>query len=208
MTKKRDVQSRRGQKKKTQRYINYGECVVVDFYPHGKSLGHDRVEEDNPLAVVITNRWFQLFDVVATSNLKLKVLDHLILTTKNKEIIFFRQIPFKQLSNSALAVLPKILNDIVFRSESRFVSFFNKAQPLTSQMHQLQLLPGIGQKRMWAILGARKNRFFTSFADFTSRTGISDPTSILVGRVFAELENKPKYRLFTKEFKGTRSDLG
>ncbi|MFW9780420.1 MAG: DUF655 domain-containing protein [Candidatus Heimdallarchaeota archaeon] len=201
MTKKHDVQSRRGQKKKTQRYINYGECVIIDFYPHGKSLSRDRVEDDNPLAVVITNRWFQFFDVVVTSNLRLKVSDHLILTTKNKKIIYFQEMPFKQLSNSALAVLPKILYNIVSGSEPRFISFFNKAQPLTTQMHQLQLLPGIGQKRMWAILGARKNNSFTSFADFTNRTGISDPVSILVGRIFAELENKPKYRLFTKNLK-------
>jgi putative nucleotide binding protein len=201
LTKKHGVQAKRGQKKAKQRYINHGECVVVDFYPQGKSLSQDRVEEYNPLAVVVTSRWFQFFDVVIPSDVKITASDRLMLTTKNKKIKYFKQIQFNQLSNLALDILPKILHYIIFRSEPRFMAFFNKAQPLTTQMHQLQLLPGIGQKRMWAILEARKNAPFASFADFTDRTGISDPASILVGRIIIELEDKPKYRLFTKNNK-------
>jgi len=66
-------------------------------------------------------------------------------------------------------------------------------------MHQLQLLPGIGQKRMWAILEKRKKEPFTSFADFSTKTGISDPSTIISSRILTELEGSPKYRLFTKK---------
>lgn len=172
--------------------------MVLDFYPQGKSLSQNRAEDYNPLAVVVTSQIFQFFDVIVSPGMKFAVSERLMLTTKNKKILRSEQIQFNHLSTSALDILPEVILDIVFRSAPRFMSFLNEAHPLTTQMHQLQLLPGIGQKRLWTILGARKNAFFSSFADFTERTGISDPASILAGRIFTELEGTPKYRLFTE----------
>ena len=172
--------------------------MVLDFYPQGKALSQNRAEDYNPLAVVITSQSFQFFDVIVSPGMKFAVSERLMLTTKNKKILRFERIQFNQLSESALDILPEIILGVVFRSEPRFMSFLNKAHPLTTQMHQLQLLPGIGQKRMWTILEARKNAHFSSFTDFIQRTGISDPASILFERIFSELEGTPKYRLFTK----------
>ena len=47
------------------------------------------------------------------------------------------------------------------------IEFFNKAAPLTTRMHQLELLPGLGKKHMWEIIEERKDKpFESSFPDF------------------------------------------
>ena len=143
--------------------------------------------------------WHTFFDVILIVGLKLSTKDILLLNTKNKNILRLNQIRHSQLSFSALEVLPNIINRIIVTFESRFVSFLNQAHPLTTQMHQLQLLPGIGQKRMWSIIEARKKAPFTSFTDFTKRTAISDPISLFSSRILLELESSPKYSLFTKK---------
>jgi putative nucleotide binding protein len=65
-------------------------------------------------------------------------------------------------------------------------------------MHALELLPGIGKKSMWQIIDTRENKPFDSFTDIQSRTGISDPTKIIVRRIIEELTGESKYRLFIR----------
>ncbi len=197
--KKRDQQQKRRNRKLKPRFVDRGESIVIDFYPQGKSLSRRPSEDYNPQAVVVTVDSFQFFDIFLIVGLKLSIKDSLMLNTKNRNILRLNQIRYSQLSHSALEVLPSIINQIVDTFESRYVSFLNQAHPLTTQMHQLQLLPGIGQKRMWAILEARKKASFTSFIDFTRRTGISDPMSLFSSRILMELESSQKYFLFTKK---------
>ena len=197
---KKRVQKRKQEGKKLKsRFVDKGESIVIDFYPQGKSLSHRRSEDYNPLAVVVTVDWLQFYDVILSIGSRVSVRDNLLLISTNKKIIRLNQLHHHQLSSSALKVLPNIIKDIVSSFESRFITFLNQAHPLTTQMHQLQTLPGIGQKRMWSILEARKNDFFTSFNDFIRRTGISDPISLFTNRILAELEGSPKYFLFVKK---------
>ena len=77
----------------------------------------------------------------------------------------------------------------------------NHARPLTSQMHQLQLIPGIGNKRLWQILEARKKNLFQTFEDFKDRTGISDPILVFTNRIINEIKEEEKYLLFTEKQK-------
>ncbi|MFX1285446.1 MAG: DUF655 domain-containing protein [Promethearchaeota archaeon] len=197
--KRRDQQRKREKKKLKPQFVYRGESVVLDFYPQGKSLSHRRSEDYNPLAVVVTVEGFQFFDVILTSRSEISVGDRLLLSSTNKKILRLNKLSYNQLSSSALEILPVVIKDIVASFESRFVAFFNQAQPLTTQMHQIQLLPGIGQKRLWSILEARKHNLFSSFSDFTKRTGISDPALIFTNRILLELEGEPKYYLFTKK---------
>ncbi|MFX0141187.1 MAG: DUF655 domain-containing protein [Candidatus Hodarchaeota archaeon] len=197
--KRRDQEQKRKKRKLEPRFVDRGESIVIDFYPQGKSLSHRRSEDYNPLAVVVTVEWFQFFDVILIRGSKISIGDCLMLSSTNKKILRLNKLRYNQLSDSALEILPAIIKDIVTTFESRYVAFFNQAQPLTTQMHQIQLLPGIGQKRLWSILEARKRDLFSSFNDFTKRTGISDPTLIFTNRILLELEGEPKYYLFTEK---------
>jgi putative nucleotide binding protein len=196
--KKRDQYSRHEKKKPRPRFTDIGEGIVLDFYPQGKSFSRKRSEDYNPLAVIVTTKFFQFFDVIFSRGVICAVKERLMISPRNKRILRVQQIQYNQLSSSALNILPNILNEAISTFESRYISFLNQAHPLTTQMHQLQLLPGIGHKRLWVILEERKKAPFKSFKDFTEKTGISDPLSMFTNRILTELENSPKYRLFTK----------
>lgn len=193
-------QRKKGKKRKPKtQHEDLGRGFVIDFYPQGKSLSHRRFEDYNPLIVVVTAEKFQFYDVVLTVGSNYSVGEDLLLSPRNRNILRINQIRYNQLSSSALSNLPTTIKKIVITYESLYINFLNQAHPLTSQMHQLQLLPGIGQKRLWAILKARKMKPFSSFNDFSTRTNISDPMSIFTNRILLELENSPKYYLFIEK---------
>ncbi|MFW9906623.1 MAG: DUF655 domain-containing protein [Candidatus Thorarchaeota archaeon] len=196
---RRRDQRKNGKKRKSKiHFEDLGKGFIIDYYPQGKSLSR-RSEDYNPLVVVITVEKFHFYDVILTVGSKYSIGEDLLLSPRNRNILRLIQVRYNQLSSSALSNLPTIIRKIVIVSESHYINFLNKAHPLTSQMHQLQLLPGIGQKRLWMILEARKSNPFSSFSDFSTRTNISDPMSIFTNRILLELEDSPKYYLFTNK---------
>jgi putative nucleotide binding protein len=112
-----------------------------------------------------------------------------------------RRIDYAELSNSAKLELPFAIQKIVLENEPRFLRFFNEAGPLTTRMHTLELLPGIGKKLMWAILNERKKGPFKSFRDLIERVkGLYNPEKLIANRVEDELmDDKIKYRVFIAE---------
>jgi putative nucleotide binding protein len=94
-----------------------------------------------------------------------------------------------------------VIESVVGANEERFVKFFNTAGPITTRLHQLQILPGIGKKTMWEILEERKKKPFSSFNDLADRVRIQDPKKIVVKRVLMELQGEDKYQVFTWKYK-------
>jgi len=79
------------------------------------------------------------------------------------------------------------------------VDFFNKAQPMSTRMHALELLPGVGKKHMWEILDARKESTFESFEDIKKRVKLlSDPKKAIMSRILNEISGKEKHFLFVR----------
>ena len=98
----------------------------------------------------------------------------------------------------AKSELPFVVENLVKDNEVKFVEFFNKAQPITTRLHQLELIPGVGKKHMWDIIGERKKGPFTSFEDIKKRIKLMpDPMSSVIKRIMEELEDdNVRYRLF------------
>ena len=109
-----------------------------------------------------------------------------------------RRIFYEDLAPESAEELPLIVEIIVTKYEHKFVKFFNEAKPLTTRMHSLQLLPGIGQTLMWAILEERKREPFKSFEDIASRTKLQHPKKVLTARIIDELQEDVKRWLFVK----------
>ncbi len=109
-----------------------------------------------------------------------------------------RRIFFEDLAPESVEELPLIVEIIVTKFEHKFVQFFNEAKPLTTRMHSLQLLPGIGQTLMWAILEERKREPFKSFDDIAARTKLQHPKKVLTARIIDELQEDVKRWLFVK----------
>lgn len=200
LMKKRSHQTQRHEKRKqTKRFLFTGVSYIIDFYPQGKSLSRKRSNDYNPLAVIVTANYFEFYDVILSFGSEFSTREQLIIKSNDKKIRNLSKVNFGQLSSSALDILPSVIKNIVVAFETRYIKFLNQAHPLTTQMHQLRLLPGVGQKRMWVILEARKKAPFKSFNDFSERTGISDPISLFSGRILSEIDTSPKYCLFTKK---------
>ncbi|MDD1779264.1 MAG: DUF655 domain-containing protein, partial [Candidatus Helarchaeota archaeon] len=88
--------------------------------------------------------------------------------------------------------------EIIEKNPEQFLKFFNESRPLTTRMHQLELLPGIGKKIMWDIIETRKQQPFTDFKNISERVRLPDPINIIVKRVLFELQEGDKYRVFTR----------
>ncbi|MHA1207155.1 MAG: DUF655 domain-containing protein [Candidatus Hodarchaeales archaeon] len=199
--KQRDSKIKQERKKPHVKKRILGQVFVLDFYPQGKSLSRKYADDFNPLVVVITADHFQFFDVVLKRGENIVVGDSFTISSSRPNIFKIKKIGFNQLSDSAVNLLPEIVQEIVKVSEARFIRFLNHARPLTSQMHQLQLIPGIGNKRLWQILEARKKSPFQTFEDFKDRTGISDPILAFTNRIINEINEEEKYLLFTEKQK-------
>ncbi len=169
--------------------------IVLDFLAHGKP--NDRRAE--AVAQGIGDKFFNLLEVAIKDGITVKAKDRVYVgDEKREQVKYIRgRINYGELTNFAKGMVEEIISEIVSKDEKRFVDFFNKAQPLTTRMHSLELLPGIGKRHLWDILNARRNNPFESFKDLQTRiTMLPEPKRMIVRRIIDELEDKDRHRLF------------
>ena len=95
--------------------------------------------------------------------------------------------------------MPLVAKQVIHDREAEYVSFFNKAGPISIRLHQLELLPGIGKKHLQEILEARDTRQFESFKDIQQRvTLLPEPANLICRRMSEELHGDSKYYLFVR----------
>jgi putative nucleotide binding protein len=111
-----------------------------------------------------------------------------------------RRVNFSELTSSAQTELPFVIEGIVQRDEERFIRFFNEAQAISTRLHMLELIPGLGKKTMWHIIEERKKGPFTSFKDLAARvTSLHQPEKLIMKRIFLEMEDtSEKYHIFIR----------
>ncbi len=170
-------------------------AIVLDFLPRGHGFG-----KPEPVAQVIGTSFFTLLEVVPRENVVLKPGDKVYIGSGKRDEISHikRRIRYGDLTAFAKSELEHAVRRIVDEDEKKFVDFFNKAQPITVRLHQLELLPGIGKKHMWEILEERKKKPFESFEDIKERVKLlPNPKELVIKRILAEIEEKEeKYFLF------------
>lgn len=180
-------------------------AIVLDFLQHG----HYGMERSQPVAQVIGENYFSLLEVIVREDAKLKLEERLYIGDgKRDKAKYIRgRIEPKDLTAAAKDELPSIIDKIIKSKPQRFVDFFNKSGSLTTRMHSMELLPGVGKKHLWAIIEARKEKPFGSFEDIKKRVPLlPDPEKLIVRRVLAELSGDDKYRVFTLKLEGRRED--
>ncbi len=175
--------------------------IVLDFLPHGKPS--DRRGE--PLAQVIGEQFFNLLEIVVKEDISLKTGNRIYIgDDKREEVKYIRsRIGYSELTNYAKSELESAVKSLMSNDEKRFVEFFNRAGPITTRLHSLELLPGIGKKHMWGIINERKKKQFESFMDLRQRVEmLPDPKKIIIRRILEELEGKDRYKLFVAGGRG------
>jgi len=72
-------------------------------------------------------------------------------------------------------------------------------------LHQLELLPGVGKRHLWAIITERKKKPFKSFDELKDRVPLlPNPEKLIVKRILGELQDVDKYRIFVPRWEKKR----
>ncbi|HUI39654.1 MAG TPA: DUF655 domain-containing protein [Methanothrix sp.] len=175
---------------------------VLDYLPYGRAPD-SRSYQKQPLVQAVGEANFVLMEMTPKAGVVPAAGTRVYIGSGERDVIDHvnRRIDYSELSNSAKLELPFETQKVVLDNEARFIRFFNEAGPLTTRMHTLELLPGIGKKLMWAVLNERKKGPFKSFEDLMERVkGLHYPEKLIAKRVEDELmDDRIKYRVFTSE---------
>jgi putative nucleotide binding protein len=154
-----------------------------------------------PIAQAIGKEYMTLLELVPKKGVFLQPYAEVYIGEGKREEIhhIVGKLPVDKLTATARSELEYVIKSLVEKNETRFVDFFNRSQPLTTRMHQLELLPGLGKKHMWEILEERKGKPFESFADIKKRVKLMpDPKKAIIKRILAELSGKEKHLIFVE----------
>lgn len=152
---------------------------------------------DSAYAHVLGEDRFTLLEVTLKQGAKVEVGERVYVGAGQRDKVekIVRRIKYEDLQPPAREILPQIVRAIVQSQEKKFVDWFNKAGPLTIKMHSLELLQGIGKRKVQEILAERKRKPFSSFDEIKQRLQI-DPVELIVARILAELQGKDPYYVF------------
>jgi putative nucleotide binding protein len=181
-------------------------AVVLDVLPHGRADDDRPRYKKSPLAYALGEEDFRLTELRLVDDADVSIGDRVVVdpSAARESVEEVRDIEFDALSNTALSELDYVVDEILTERESRFVDFYNDAQPITIRLHQLNLLPGIGKKLRNDILDERKRGPFESFEDLEDRiSGLHNPKDILAERIMSELRDDDlKYKAFVRRDAG------
>ena len=176
-------------------------AIILDFLPNGYPFDTRPMFRKTPIAQAIGKEHFSLLELVPKKEIFLQPLEEVYIGEGKRDKIhhIVGKITSDKLTTTAGAELQQVIDEAVTKNEKRFVEFFNNAQPLTTRMHQLELLPGLGKKHMWEVIEKREEKPFESFEDMRQRVKlIPDPKTAVIKRILEELSGKEKHFIFVR----------
>lgn len=174
-------------------------AIVLDYLPNGYPFDSTPSHRKTPIVQAIGKERFILLELVPKKEVSLQPHEEIYIGEGKRDKIhhIIGKLAMDKLTSTARTELEFILKTLIESNEKRFVEFFNSAQPLTTRMHQLELLPGLGKKHMWEIIDERKGKPFENFDDLKKRVKLMpDPEKAIVRRIMQELSGQEKHRLF------------
>lgn len=174
-------------------------AVVLDFLPNGYPFDPRPTYKKTPVAQALGKNRFTLLELVPKKGVNLQPSQEVYIGDGKREEIhhIIGRMPFEKMTSTARSELEFVIKALIEKNEKRFVDFFNNARPLTTRMHQLELLPGLGKKHMWEIIETRKEKPFESFKEIKTRVKLMpDPEKVVIRRIMAEIAGNEKHYLF------------
>ena len=174
-------------------------AIVLDFLPNGYPYDDKPMYMKTPIAQAIGKMHFVLLELVPKKGVHLRSFEEVYIGDGKRDKVhhIVGKMSLEKLTATAKSELEFVIRDIIKKDEKKFVEFFNKAQPLSTRMHQLELLPGLGKRHMWQVIESRDEKPFEGFADLKNRVKLMpDPEKIVVKRILQELEGKEKHTIF------------
>jgi putative nucleotide binding protein len=178
---------------------------VLDVLPQGRP---DLPQRREPMAYALGERNFVLLELVIKPNASLTVGERVYvgreIEQREKVERVRGRIGYDDMTHAAQSELPFAIEEIVKINETRFMQFYNEAGPVTTRMHVLELLPGLGKKLMMAIVEERRRGGpFKSFKDLDERVkALHAPEKLIAHRIDLEIKDATqKYHLFVQPFR-------
>ncbi len=174
-------------------------AITLDFLSHGYPFDSRPSHKKTAIAQAIGAEHFVLLELVPKKGIFLKPYEEVYIGEGKREKIhhIVGKISLEKLTETAKSELSYVIKELVKKQEKKLVEFFNKAQPLSTRMHQLELLPGLGRKHMKEIIEKRRDKEFDDFNDIKKRVKLMpDPEKIIIKRILSELSGREKHRIF------------
>ena len=176
-------------------------AIVLDFLPNGHPFDN-KAGFKTPIAQTLGRDHFILLEVVPKKGNFLQPHEEVYIGEGKRDKIhhIYGKINYDRLTQTAKEELNYIIEELVKKHELKFIEFFNKAGPINTRRHQLELLPGIGKKHMTEILEKRDEKLFENFNDIKTRVKLMpDPEKTIAKRILIELKGEDRYNLFTNQ---------
>ena len=174
-------------------------AIVLDFLPHGYPFDTRPSHRKTPIVQAIGKTRFVLLELVPKKDVTIQPNEEIYIGEGKRDKIhhIVGRLALSKLTSTAQNELQFVIKALVKENEKKFVDFFNKSQPLTTRMHQLELLPGLGKKHMWEIIEARRDKEFDTFDDLKKRVHLMpDPEKAIIKRIIKELDGTEKHNIF------------
>lgn len=174
-------------------------AIVLDYLPNGYPFEQKPGQRAQPMVQALGKEHLSILELVPKRDMFFQPQEEIYIGEGKRDKVHHvvGKISMDRLTPTATTALEEVLHTIVKKNEQRFLKFFNIAQPLTTRMHSLELLPGFGKKHMWQLIEARDKEQFKSFADLRKRVHLMpDPEKAVVKRILLELEGNEKHKLF------------
>jgi putative nucleotide binding protein len=169
---------------------------VLDYLPNGRA--DERGFRREPVAIAVGESELKLLELIPRPGIQLALGARIALRSEEGSIDHVRRrIGFEELTATARSELAPALEEVVRSNPTKYLRFFNEAQPISRRAHLLELLPGIGKKTMETILEERRRRPFATFEDLNTRAHLKSSEKLVVGRIEQELIGvEDNYRIF------------
>ncbi len=181
-------------------------AVVLDYLPTGRSFA----AKSEPLVQLIGENKFTLLEAIPKGT-DLRVMERVYIGKgeRDKISLIKSRIPYEELTEGSKKEVYNVIYEVIKKNEPRFVDLFNTASPLNIRMHSLELLPGVGKKHLDAILKARDEKRFESFADIAARVPLlQDPVKLLAERVLMELKGESRFYVLSRPYSTHQEERG
>lgn len=172
-------------------------AIILDYLPNGYPL-RGRM---NPIAQAIGEKNLSLLELVPRRGVSLEAKEKVYIGPEKRDKIYYiaGRLPRDRITETAKIQLQEFIEKLVAEQEKKFIDFFNTAQPMNTRIHQIELLPGFGNKHMKEILEAREKKPFKSFEDMKKRvSNLPDPKKAIEKRILEELLGKQRFNLFVR----------
>lgn len=171
-------------------------AIILDYLPYGYPM-----EQRGAVALAIGVKTLSLLELIPRRGIALATKEKVYIGPDKRDKIYFikGRLPREKLTETAKIQLQEFVANVVEERQQEFVDFFNKAQPMNTRLHQLELLPGFGKKHTEEIMKARDEKAFESFDDIKNRIkSIPDPRKAIEKRILEELMIRQRFNLFVK----------